>query len=123
VVTRLNLKRGDTLDLTVGPVLDETDVVQDLSGSTIRFTAKDRLDDLDADAVLSGSTGDGRVTIPSQAGNLKGFAYVSIPASATAGFTTDRVLHWDVQVSQPSGRTKTLDEGLLFVRRDVTRAT
>jgi hypothetical protein len=118
MTTKLYLKRGDTLDLTVGPVLDDLGAAQDLTGSTVRFTAKDRLDDLDASAVIT-ATGTNRT----QSGDTLGVADVSVPPAATSGFTVDRVLHWDVQVSQPSGRTKTLDSGLLYVTRDVTRAT
>ncbi len=121
-MTKLKLKRGDTLDLTVGPLLSDLGVAQSLTGSTVRFTAKDRLDDADGAAVLTGSTADGRITLPDQTGPLKGYAYVSIPPAATDGFTTDRVLHWDVQASQPTGRKTTLDEGLLYVTRDVTRS-
>lgn len=120
-MTALRVDRGETIELTVGPVLDENDVVQDLTGSTIRFTAKERLSDLDAAAIITGSTADGRIVIPSQAGPLRGYAYVAIPASATSGFTAKRVLHWDVQISQPGGRVKTLAKGLLYVELDVTQ--
>lgn len=120
-MTDLRMKRGDTLRLTAGPLVVDG-VPQDLTGSTIRFTAKDRLSDDDASAVLTG-VNPGQITIPSQAGSLRGYAYVAIPASQTAGFTAKRVLHWDVQASQPDGTTITLDDGLLYVELDVTRST
>lgn len=122
-MTRLDMKRGDTLDLLVGPVKDGAGVVQDLTGSTLRFTAKDRLDDLDGAAVISGSTTGGEITILDQSGPLRGYASVRIPSSATSGFTARRTLHWDVQISQPGGVVKTLDGGLLFVELDVTRTS
>jgi hypothetical protein len=111
------MKRGDTLDLSVGPVLDENQQRQNLAGSTVRFTAKDRIADADVAAVITG-TG----TIPTQTGDDLGRARVVIPPAATSGFTAKRVLHWDVQLSNPA-ETKTLDGGLLYVDLDVTRTS
>ena len=112
----LRVKRGDSIKLALGPILDQYGNVQNITGATIRFTAKAKLSDLDAAAVITGSTADGRVTIPSGA---DGRAYVNIPGTATAGFTRDRVLHWDVQLFS-GGDTVTIDEGVLYVKRDVT---
>lgn len=115
-----SVKRGDTIELLIGPITDDQGTVQDITGSTLRFTAKDRLEDLDVDAVIVGSTADGRITITDGPG---GKALVAIPGSATAGFTEDRALVCDVQLSQPNGYTRTLWEATLLVTRDVTRAT
>jgi hypothetical protein len=117
-MTDLRVPRGDSIVLAVGPVLKADGTVQDITGHTLRFTAKDRLDDLDAAAVISGSTIGGQITITDGPGGL---ARVTIPAAATAGFTADRALHWDVQISDPGGVVKTLDSGKLLVVRDVTR--
>lgn len=114
----LRVKRGDSIVLAVGPVLKADGTVQDITGHTLRFTAKDRLDDLDAAAIITGSTADGRITITDGPGGL---ARVAIPAAVTSGFTTDRALHWDIQISDPGGVVKTLDFGKLLVTRDVTR--
>lgn len=114
----LRVKRGDTIRLAVGPVMKADGTVQNITGHTLRFTAKDRLADLDAAAILSGSTIDARIVITNGAAGL---AEVSIPAALTAGFTSDRVLHWDLQIADPGGVTKTLDSGKLIVERDVTR--
>lgn len=113
----LRVKRGDTINLAVGPVLKADKSVQDITGHTLRFTAKNRLDDLDGAAVLSGSTADGRITITDGPGGL---AEVAIPGSTTSGFTAARTLHWDLQISDPGGRVRTLDFGRLIVTRDVT---
>lgn len=121
-MTKLEVKRGDTLELTIGPVVDETDTPQDLTGSTIVFMAKDRFEDDDASAVVTGSTSDGKITLATQSGSTLGIAYALIPVAGYATFPTDRTLHWDIQISQPGGRKKTLADGLLYVRRDVTRA-
>jgi len=121
-VTDLKRKRGDAIRLAVGPVLKPDGTVQPLAGLTIRFTAKDKLDDADGAAVIAGSTNDGRVTLVGDGST--GEANVVIPASVTAGFATDRTLHWDLQVSDGAGTiTATLDSGLLYVERDVTRAS
>lgn len=117
-MTVLRMKQGDTLTLDVGPVRDAAGVVQDITGSTLRFTAKARLADADADALLTGSTGDGRIVLVDP---VAGMARVTIPAELTTGLGR-RVLVWDVQLSQP-GLVRTLDEGTLIVSVDVTRAT
>lgn len=119
-MTRLRIHRGDTIELDVGPVRNRAGVVQDISGHTLRFTAKDRLEDPDNLAVLSGSTAGGQITITDGPGGL---ARVVIPAAASAAFTSDRALYWDVQITDPDGRNRTLDSGILDVVRDVTRAT
>lgn len=110
----LRVKRGDTILLRVGPILKPDRSVQDISGYEIRFTAKQRLDDDDVDAVIAeiGVVDDGPA----------GLGSVTVPPAKTAGFTTDRVLHWDVQIRDGAGATKTVDSGKLFVDRDVTRA-
>jgi hypothetical protein len=120
-MTDHRIKRGDSIEFDVGPVLKADGSVQDITGLRLRFTAKDRLDDLDAAAIIVGSTIDGRITITDGPG---GYAHVEIPPSATSAFTTDRALHWDIQIAEPvaDGTTKTLDSGKLIVERDVTRS-
>lgn len=116
-MTDLRRKRGDSIELAVGPVLKPDQTVQNLTGLTLRFTAKDRLDDDDGDAVITGSTNDGRITITDAPGGL---ALVVIPGAVTADFTADRVLVWDLQLA--GGDTVvTLDSGKLVIERDVTR--
>lgn len=111
------MKRGDTIELHVGPVLKADQTVQDITGHTIRFTAKERLSDLDAAAVIASAPEN--VTLVDGPGGL---ATIAIPPAATSGFTADRVLHWDLQISDPAGRVRTLDSGKLIVERDVTQA-
>jgi hypothetical protein len=118
-MTDLRVKRGDTISLAVGPVRAADGSVQNITGHTLRFTAKAKLSDADGAALVAGSTADGRIVITN---GLAGLALVSIPASVTDGFTADRVLHWDIQDTDPGGAKKTLDSGKLIVERDVTRA-
>lgn len=108
------VKRGDTIALVVGPILKPDKTPQDITGYTIAFTAKNRIDDADGAAEIAavGTVTDGPA----------GLGEVEIAAAATSGFTTQRVLHWDVQITGPTGRKKTIDSGKMIVERDVTRA-
>lgn len=114
-MTDYTMKRGDSFTLDVGPVRTSAGAVQNIAGFTIRFTAKDRLDDADGAAIIAGTGAidDGPA----------GLGHVTIPPAATNGFTADRVLHWDLQLADPTGPVKTLDAGKLIVERDVTRAS
>lgn len=118
-MTDLKVYRGDSIKLALGPVKDALGVVQNITGATVRFMAKRRLDDADGAAVITGSTADGRVTIPN---GTDGRAYVNIPPAGVPAVTRDTVLHWDVQLSS-GGDTVTLDSGLLYVRRDVVQTS
>lgn len=113
-MTDLRIFRGDDLDLVVGPVLKGDGSVQNITGYSVKFTAKDRITDADGSAVISTN---GTVT-----NGPAGLGAVSIPGIATDGFTADRVLLWDVQITDPGGKKKTVDSGKLYVVRDVTRA-
>lgn len=117
-MTDLRVTRGDTITLAVGPVLKGDGTVQDITGHSLRFTAKVRKDDADVAAPIAGSTAGGQITITDGPGGL---AVVAIPAAQTDGFLTDRTLHWDLQIADPGGTVKTLDSGKLIVTRDVTR--
>jgi hypothetical protein len=110
-VTDLRIYRGDDPTIDVGPVVAGTDVF-DITGQTIVFTARDRVDDVVAVIEETGEIVDGPA----------GMGAVTIPHTATEGFDTDRVLVWDVQISDPLGRRLTLDSGKLYVIRDITRA-
>lgn len=117
-MTTLRVHRGDTIVLAVGPVIRGDGTVQDITGHSLRFTAKERLSDADGAAVISGSTVGGEVEITDGPGGL---AVVRIPPAQTDGFAADRTLLWDLQISDPGGVVKTLDSGKLIVTRDVTR--
>ena len=111
-MTDFDVKRGDTLDFDIGPILKADGTVQDITGYTVTFTAKDRLGDADPGVFqVSGTIVNGPA----------GLARVVIPPSSTNGFTTDRVLYYDVQIRDGGGATKTIDSGKLRVKRDVTR--
>jgi hypothetical protein len=120
-VSVLRLKRGDTLQLAVGPVLKADGSVQDITGHTLRFSAKDRSTDLDNAAILSGAIGSGITITNGPAGlALVVIATAAVTVPTNTGF---RVLLWDVQIADPAGVTRTLDSGKLIIERDVTQTS
>jgi hypothetical protein len=118
-VTDLKRKRGDSIELGVGPILMKNGQPQDLTGLILRFMAKDRLSDPDNAAVISGSTIDNRIVVTTPS---SGEAEVIIPASVTAGLSLPgglrRVLHWEVQVAG-GDKAVTLDSGKLIIEAEV----
>ena len=112
--------RGDdeSFDVRVYEVDGVTAV--NLSGANLRFTAKQHVTDLDADAVVTLTTAAGTITITNAA---LGQARLDVPASQTNGLTRDSVLVWDLQVFDVSNKTRTIGSGLLVIRRDVSRTT
>lgn len=116
-MTDLRAKRGDTITLAIAAKKADG-TAQTLVGKLLTFTAKDRLADLDAAAIISKSIGAG-ITVDNAAGGL---ATVTLSPADTAGFTGPRTLLWDIQMTDTvTGDKKTLDEGKLYVRPDVTR--
>ena len=117
--TRLEMRRGDTpiWDLAV---LDDDGAAFNLTGYTIRMTAKRSIDDADVDAVFQLSTTAGTITVTSAAGGL---AEMQPDREATNTLATDVNLVWDVQVAKDGApdETFTVADGTLIVRRDVTR--
>ena len=116
--TILRVTRGDTAPFVV-PVTDrETGLPVDITGASIRFTAKHRRSDADVDAAFVRATGGQGVTITDPTGGL---AEVRLTAGDTSAFTGPVTLYWDVQLVL-AGETRTLDSGRLYVEPDVTRA-
>lgn len=115
---RLKIERGDGPSFDIAAV-KEDGTAQDITGSTLWFTAKHRLTDIDDAAVIRKSTTDGSITIVDGPG---GIARVRLSGADTQGMTSLIVLHWDVQAKDPAGAIITLARGRLFIRPDVTRA-
>lgn len=113
------MKRGDTpiWDLAV---LDADGAPLDLTGWTIRMTAKRSIDDADADAVFQLSTVDNTIRVTNAAGGL---AEMQPLRSSTSSLTTDLTVIWDVQIAKDGSpdQTFTVDSGELMINRDVTR--
>lgn len=112
--TRRRVTRGDRFRVAVQDLTAPDGSVADVTGHTLRFTAKDREDDLDADAVISAT----QVVADGSAGTAEMF----VPGAATSGFSGLRALYYDVQLSDPSGNAKTFECGILLVDADISRA-
>jgi hypothetical protein len=102
----LSMYRGDdrVLDITAS---------ETLTGSTLRFTAKQRR--TDTEAVIEKSTGDG-ITIGSPATT----ASIAIDAADTEDLEPT-VLFWDIEVTDVTGKVHTVATGRLEIHADVTR--
>lgn len=101
------------------PVPNEL-VAQDITGWTIWFTAKRKLSDVDAAAIIAKTTASG-ITIQSAAG---GWAIVAITAADTGALEArDVMLYFDVQIKDANGEIHTpIRRGTLLVECDVTQA-
>lgn len=117
-MTDLVMYRGDDRSFTIS-----TSGLPDLTGATIKFTAKRKTTDLDADAVIS-------LVTPTEVEIISASAFrVNIPAADTDGLTKETLLYWDTQIVI-SGDVRTLPDaaladstlGTLLIRMDVTRA-
>lgn len=117
--TRLRIARGDAATFDISASKGDG-TAQDITGSSLWFTAKHRLDDEDGDAVIAKSTGAGGVAIVD---GPAGLARVTLAPADTEGLTSPTTLHWDVQAKDPSNAIRTLARGRLYVDLDVTRAT
>lgn len=114
----ITAKRGDTIDLEVA--VTRNDAAVDLTGADCWFTAKRRLSDADADALIQKTLGSGITVIGNAAdGNL----LVTIDPEDTDSLTRQTVLYCDVQLLEADGRVTTVASGTLTVELDVTRST
>lgn len=114
------LRRGDTplWDLAV---LDTDGAPLNLTGYTIRMTAKSDLDDADVDAVFRLSTTTGEIVITNAAAGL---ATIRPLRSSTSSLTTDSVVYCDVQIADdgsPDVTYTVVPTWAMRIVRDVTR--
>ena len=112
------MRRGDTpvWEITV----TEGGASFNLTGYTIRMTAKRSIDDSDADAVFQLDTTTGTIVITNAAGGL---AEAQPERASTSSLTTDLTVYWDVQIAKDGSPdvTYTVDNGTLQIVRDITR--
>lgn len=116
-----NLFRGDTSVLTV--TVTREGVVENLTGASIWFTAKEDLTDLDADALMAYdnlSGGASRVTVATPA---NGVVRVTFNPADTALAPVDTPVFADVQVKTAANEIFTAAFGQLVFRADVTLRT
>src|ERR1043166_5996896 len=113
-MTRLSMFRGDdeSFDVVVYEANGSTPV--DLSGATIRFTAKKRINDEDTAAIIDLTTDDSTITITNAS---QGRARLDVPAAQTDSLTRDLLLVWDLQITDIANKVRTVASGDLIVRR------
>lgn len=111
--------RGDTADFDL--VVTQNGSPVNLTGSTLRFTAKRRVTDGDADAIFSKSSASATEIEITDAVN--GLATVHGLPADTAGLAGKTKLFYDVQVTDSLGRVYTLDYGTITVLVDVSLTT
>lgn len=112
------MHRGDSaaFDLTI----TKNAVAVNLTGSTLRFTAKRDKADPDADAIISKVSSDAsQIEITNAAGGL---ATVHLVPADTEDLTEQTTLLYDVQVKDATNKVFTLVEGKLKIKLDVTQA-
>ena len=101
-------------------VVNSDGTAMNLTGATVRFTAKWEHTDADADAVIKlDNAGFGGVTVNSPA--TEGTGVITIPKTATTSLPLHRVdLVYDLKVKTASGTEHTVSRGLLIVYPNVT---
>lgn len=104
--------RGDEFSMQL-EFKDEDGVVIDITGWTIFFTVKKKLDDPDTAAKLS-------VTV-SPTDPTNGIALVTVPNTETDNLSG--VYYYDFQFKKADGTIQTLVSGGITFEKDVTRRT
>jgi carbon monoxide dehydrogenase subunit G len=117
-MTALSMTRGDDESFDV-VVKTKAGVVVDITGMDLRFTAKRRVSDTDAQAVISKTTGAGITTTSA----VNGAARIDVEAADTTALTATTRLTWDLQGTDETGTVRTLARGGLRIEADVSRTT
>lgn len=114
--SNLTLTRGDTNTFDVVCAVNGT--VYDLTGADLHLTAKNGIDDADADAVIELTLADGITVTDAEGGEVT----LTFAPSTTSALPHGRRLWWDLQAIK-GGAITTLFKGRIFISGDVTRAT
>lgn len=116
----LTIVRGTTPLLDHGQAMTNG-IVQNLSGWTLRFTAKRKTSDSQAQAVIAKHSGvGGGMTITNAA---EGRSETLILSTDTASITERTVLEYDIEGTDAVGGIYQFERGQLIVELDVTTAT
>jgi hypothetical protein len=111
---------GETVQFPVWVALDAFGVPMDLTGGTVKFTAKEDLSQLDTDpATIRLSTSLGGVVIVAP---LLGQYQVTVPSSATASLTEGKTYQCDVEVVRVDGYTRVVKRGSITFLLHPTRS-
>ncbi len=114
-MTYLEGRRGDTNTYT-GTVTDSTGAVVNLTGCTLRFTAKlNRTDADNATGAIKKYTGSGITHVNAAAGTYR----ITLSPSDTSALTAATLYFWDLQLTDGSGAVFTCDKGTLTITLDV----
>lgn len=115
--TELSMSRGDSASWRFQVTDVDNPTGTDLSTVLgVRFTAKRRVSDVDADAVIRKTVGSG-VTITDAA---TGMIEVALVPGDTSAETAACTLLWDIQVTGAASDPHTVASGTLRVDLDVT---
>lgn len=118
-MSNLRMFRGDTRILEA-TVVDSAGATVDISGADLRWTAKRKLGDLDADAVIIKTSVDG---IDLVGGGTTGELTITLDPEDTDDLLKTTTLLWDLQVTDGIGQVTTVDNGRLRIESDVSRTT
>lgn len=111
----LSMIRGDSVAFAV-ELTDGDGLPLDLTDLALTFTAKRRVSDGDARAIIQKTVAEG-ITVDDDP--TLGLATLTIGPTDTEGLA-DRLLYWDIQVDDGSGDVKTPLSGVLLIGADVT---
>lgn len=118
-VTNLLMTRGDTF--TFNLTVTQSGAAFNLSGVTLRMTAKWSYADADNAAVFTARSPSNGIVITNAGGGL---ATVTLAPAMTSGLPPAQVnLYYDIQVTDGSGNIYTIAAGVLTVSPDVTLTT
>lgn len=119
-MTDLAITRGDSAMLT-HTVTRGGPVDLRLPGTKLWFTAKRKLADQAADAVLAKTYEEGiEGGISVLTGAPGNVASTELEPADTAGLAGETLLEWDLQLLEPDGTRTTLERGRLLITLDVT---
>lgn len=114
-IINLEAVRGDTNVYTGTATADG--VAIDITGSTMRFTAKNDPSDADGSALISETTTGGGITLVTPA---SGVYRITLAPGDTTGLTVSSVLHYDVQLTTAGGAVYTLCKGHFTIVGDIS---
>ena len=119
MAVNLQMKRGDTFVFTV--TVAQAGAAYNLTGSTMRMTAKWNYTDADNQAVFTCTSPSNGIVLTTPA---SGIATVTVAPSKTSSLPANPVfLYYDIQVTDGSGNVYTVVDGILTVNPDVSITT
>ena len=107
--------RGDTE--VFDAAITEGGVAVDISGCSLRFTAKRNLNDTDAEAIFQKRTGGSGIVITN---GVAGLCSITVASADTASVTQAIRCYCDLQLVDTFGNVSTTATGTLLIKLDVT---